>query len=177
MNGEDSEAVIEITPEEGFAGAEMKISLHTEKGDRTISFKLPSGVKNGEKIRLSGQGNPGMNGGRNGDLYLVVNIKQSGAFELDGMNLQATINLNPWDAALGIEQPFEAIDGRILVKVPAGIQTDNKIRIAGKGYKDKSGSRGDLYLRARIMNPRVLTKEQKEIYEKLRALKHNGRGR
>jgi curved DNA-binding protein len=167
MDGDDNEAIIDITPEEGFNGVEKKISLRSEKGDRTIAFKIPAGVRNGEKIRLSGQGGTGINGGRNGDLYLIVNIKPGGAFEIDGLNLQATINLTPWEAAFGGEIPYSAIDGRIIVKVPEGIQTDNKVRIAGKGYRDRNGNRGDLYLRARITNPRVLTEEQKELYRKL----------
>jgi len=169
-DGKDAEASIEITPEEGFNGVEKKISIRTGKGEKTISFKIPAGVKSGEKIRLAGQGNPGLNGGKNGDLYLVVNFKK-GKFELDGINLNSTIDITPWDAALGAELPFDSIDGRILVKIPAGIQTDNKIRIAGKGYRDRSGKRGDLYLRARIVNPKVLTKEQREMYEKLKKLK------
>lgn len=167
INGEDSEAVIEITPEEGFLGTEKKISLRTEAGEKTISFKIPAGIKQGERVKLAGQGSPGINGGRSGDLYLKVSFR-AGSFEMDGMNLLAVLELSPWDAALGHEVHFNTIDGRIAVKVPAGIQTDNRIRVAGRGYKDRHGNRGDLYLKVKIMNPPSLSKEQRELYEKLR---------
>jgi curved DNA-binding protein len=165
--GEDLETEIEITPEEGFSGTKKTISLKTSKGDKTISFNIPMGIKEGEKIKLASQGGPGVNGGKNGDLYLKVKFKQ-GAYELDGMNLVSSIDLTPWQAALGAEVPANTLDGKILVKIPPGIQTDSKIRVANKGYKDKKGNRGDLYFRIRIVNPQVLTNEQLELYKKLR---------
>lgn len=168
MKGEDSEAAINITVQEGFNGAEKRISFRTGSGDRTISFKIPSGIRNGEKIKLAGQGNPGFNGGKNGDLYLTVEIVAGGGLELDGSNLQASMDMMPWEAALGAEISFDTLDGRILVRVPPGIQTGNRIRVAGKGYTDKSGTRGDLYIKARIVNPAVLTDKQRELYEKLK---------
>lgn len=168
MKGEDSEAVINITVQEGFNGTEKRISLRTASGDRTISFRIPAGIRSGEKIKLAGQGNPGFNGGENGDLYLTVEIVPGNGLKLDGSNIQAGMDMMPWEAALGAEIPFDTLDGRILVKVPPGIQTGNRIRVAGKGYRDKSGTRGDLYIKARIVNPAVLTDKQKELYEKLK---------
>ena len=168
FKGEDSEAVIEITPEDGFSGMEKIINFRTNGNDKTISFKIPSGIRPGEKIKLSGQGNPGINGGHNGDLYLKVEFKTRGKFELDGMDLMASVDVTPWEAALGAEIPFDTLDGKILVKAPAGIQTDNKIRVTGKGYKDRTGVRGDLFIKIRIVNPPVLSREQRELYEKLR---------
>jgi len=165
--GEDIETSIEVTPEECFLGMEKLITIRTGTSDKTISFKIPPGIKNGEKIKLSGQGNSGMNGGQNGDLYLKVDFRPSPAFELDGMDLKATMDLFPWEAALGTEKNFDTIDGRIAVKVPPGIQTDSRIRAAQKGYKDKAGKRGDLYIRIRIMNPASLSKNQRDLYTKL----------
>jgi len=89
---------------------------------------------------------------------------------LDGMNLVSTIDLYPWDAALGAETYFETIDGKILIKIPKGIQSDAKIRISSKGYKDRKGSRGDLFVKVRIVNPSIITNEEKELYEKLREI-------
>lgn len=168
INGEDSEAVIEITPAEGFSGTEKRISLRSEAGERTITFNIPAGIKQGERIKLAGQGSPGINGGRSGDLYLKVGFKTGTGFEIDSLNLLATLELNPWDAALGAEVHFNTIDEKIVIKVPAGIQTDNRIRVAGRGYKDRHGTRGDLYVRIKITNPSGLNNEQKELYEKLR---------
>ena len=167
VDGEDIEAGIAITPEEGFSGTEKKISLRTEAGEKTITFKIPPGIKQGERIKLSGQGSPGINGGRSGDLFLKVSFK-TGLFEIDNMNLLAALELSPWEAALGAEVHFKTVDGKIVVKVPPGIQTDNRIRVTGRGYKDRHGTRGDLYIRIKIVNPAALNSEQKELYEKLR---------
>jgi curved DNA-binding protein len=170
MKGGDSEAVLEITMQEGFEGAERRISLRTENGDRTLSIKIPAGIKTGEKIKLSGQGGPGMNGGKNGDLYLQVEFRRDNCFELDGLNIEAQTELFPWEAALGTEVTVDTIDGRISVKIPAGIQSGNRIRVGGKGYKDKSGNRGDMYLRVRLVNPEKLDKAQLDLYEQLKKI-------
>lgn len=167
-DGEDAEAEIEITPEEGFAGDEKRIGLRTGASEKTISFRIPAGIRQGEKIKLSGQGNPGMNGGKNGDLYLKVNILSGSRFKIDNSDLHADVDLTPWEAALGEEVPFETIDGKIIVKIPPGVQTGSKIRVAGKGYRDKKGRRGDLFITVRIINPTALTRGERELYEKLR---------
>ncbi|NSW91983.1 MAG: DnaJ domain-containing protein [Firmicutes bacterium] len=168
IDGDDIEANITITPEEGFKGLEKRITVKANGTEKTISFRIPAGIKQGEKIKLAGQGNPGINGGRKGDLYLNVNFQASKKFELDGMDLLSTIDLYPWDAALGTETYFETIDGKIYVKIPPGVQSDSKIRISGQGYRDRKGLRGDLLLRVRIVNPGILTNEEKELYRKLR---------
>lgn len=167
-DGENIEAEIEITPEEGFSGIEKRISLQTERGVKSFNFKVPKGVRDGEKIRLKGQGYPGANGGKNGDLHLIVRLKSYGRFEIEGNDLTMTLDLYPWDAALGGKQKVSAIDGNIMVNVPPGIQSGNKIRIAEKGYLDRNGERGDLYLKARIVNPGHLTAEAREFYAKLK---------
>ena len=171
LKGEDSEAVLEITPQEGFSGAERVISFRTPAGERTISLKIPAGIKPGEKIKLAGQGQPGMNGGPSGDLYLQVEFRRDAGFELTGgANLEAQIELYPWEAALGTAVTFETLDGKISVKIPAGIQNGSRIRVAGKGYREKSGTRGDLYLRVRLVNPESLNKAQLDLYEKLKKI-------
>jgi len=167
MKGEDSEAVLEITPEEGFAGVEKRFSIRTPEGEKTISLKIPAGIMPGEKIKLSGQGRPGFNGGPNGDLYLQIKFRSDSEFELKGLDLEKQIELYPWEAALGSTLTVKTPDGRISVKIPAGIKADGKIRIAGKGYKNRSGSRGDLYLRVKLVNPEVLDKRQLKLYEEL----------
>ncbi|NLJ40142.1 MAG: J domain-containing protein [Clostridiales bacterium] len=166
--GEDIEARLEITPEEGFHGTKRRISLGGRSGTKNINFKIPKGVKDGERIRLRGQGEPGLNGGPNGDLYLIIEMKTDGKFALDGLDLTMSLDIMPWDAALGGEKEVETIDGRVLVRIPKGIQTDNKIRLAGKGYTDRGGRRGDLYLRIRLVNPRNITEEIRGLYEKMK---------
>lgn len=168
MKGEDGETRLEITLAEGFSGVEKRVVIRTASGGRTLSIKIPAGIRPGEKIKLSGQGSPGVNGGRNGDLYLQIDFRPDTGFELKGLNLEAVLALYPWDAAMGTEVPFQTLDGRLSVRIPAGIQTDNRIRVAGRGYRDKAGTRGDLFLRIRIVNPEKPSRAQLELYEQLK---------
>lgn len=161
-DGEDVEARLEVTPEECFNSAEKRIGK--------ISFRIPKGVRDGERIRLQGQGRPSFNGGRKGDLYITIKMVASSKFVLEGNDLITTKNIMPWDAALGSETTVDTIDGKIMVKIPAGIQTGNKIRVAGRGYMDKQGRRGDLYIKVQIVNPNYMTHEMKQLYEKMRQL-------
>jgi curved DNA-binding protein len=168
QNGSDIEAEISITIKEAFHGEEKKVTLTGGSKDRTISFKIPAGIKAGEKIRLSGQGDPGINGGRNGDILMRVVLIEDDRFRINGLDLETTIDLFPWDAALGVEKQIDTIDGKIMVKIPACIQTDNRVRVAGKGYRDTQGKRGDFYIIIKIVNPKVLNEEMKEQYAKLK---------
>jgi curved DNA-binding protein len=166
MRGQDIEADIELTVEEAFHGTKKRISLDTGERRKTIDFTVPAGTAEGERIRLAGQGRPGIGRGGNGDLLMQVHIKP-GKFELNGLDLSADIRLSPWDAALGAKVPYSTIDGNIEVKVPAGVQTGSRIRIAGKGYKNRQGQRGDLYLNVKIVNPPSLNPDERRLYEQL----------
>jgi curved DNA-binding protein len=168
QDGADSEAEISITLKEAFDGNSKKVSIRSSKSEKTISFKIPAGIKSGEKIKLSGLGEAGINGGKNGDLIIKVNFSKDEKFKINGLDLETTLDLFPWDAGLGTEATVDTIDGKIVVKTPAGIQTGGKIRVAGKGYKDMHGRRGYLYIRVRIVNPKVLSEELKEEYLKIK---------
>lgn len=166
-NGKDIEAEIELTPEEGAVGADKLIALQTQTGTRSINFKIPAGVGDGETIRLKGQGHAGTNGGSSGNLRMTVRMKP-GRFTLKDSELLMNADVYPWDAALGAKLTVDTLDGRIAVKIPEGVQTGSRIRVAGKGYPFRAGKRGDLYITVRIMNPAHLTAEQKKLYEKLK---------
>ena len=172
VKGKDIEADLTISLEEGFHGAEKKISYRGQSGLKKLSLKIPKGARAGERIRLQGKGEDGPNG-NNGDLYLTIKLKQGDRFTLEGNDLVITVNMLPWDAALGTEITVEAIDEKCAVVVPAGRQTDSRIRVAGKGYIDRTGKRGDLFVRVRITNPNQLTGEMHELYEKLRIASRN----
>ena len=169
MRGEDVEAEMSITPEEAMDGKEKTFTIRTGSGSKTISVKIPQGIPDGGKVKLTGQGNPGYGGGSNGDLYIVIRFKE-GKYKLEGNNLTYRLEVYPWIAALGGEAKVQAPDELMQVKIPAGIQTDQKIRVTGKGYGKKGGKRGDLFIQVKIINPRRLNNEQRKLYEELKSI-------
>ena len=111
QRGEDIETEINVKLEEAFYGLEKKISLRTIDGKmKTFSVKVPDGIRNGEKIRLIGQGKPGKNGGKNGDLFIKINIENSKPFKLFSSDLYTDLLLTPWEAALGTRTNVQTID-------------------------------------------------------------------
>ena len=167
--GEDVESEIEATLEEVFNGEEKKIAFKTTDGKmKTITVKIPQGIRNGGKIRIADQGKPGKNGGAQGDLYIKVNILKHEKYKLDGANLIVDLPLTPWEAALGCNIEIESIDSKVLIAVPAGIQSGEKLRIASHGYYDGYGLRGDLLAEVKIVVPKTLTKEETQLYTNLK---------
>ena len=112
----------------------------------------------------------GKNGGKNGDLFIRINIEKSKKFSLEGSNLYTYLELTPWEAALGTRIKIEGIDGAETVYIQKGIQSGERIKIQGKGYKDSKGGRGDLIAEIRIMVPKNLNEEEVKIFEKLKAI-------
>ena len=166
--GENIETEIIISIEDAFFGLEKKISLRTINGKmKTFSVKIPAGIRNGEKIRLLGQGKEGKNGGNNGDLFIKINIENNSKFKLYGNDLITDLYLTPWEAALGTRVSVTGIDDTASIYVPPGIQSGEKVKIPSKGYKDGKGGRGDLITEIKIMVPKRLTDEEKTLFEKL----------
>ena len=166
--GEDVETQITTSIQEAFYGQEKKISLKTADGKiKKLSVTIPEGIQNGEKIRLIGQGKQGYNGGKNGYLFIKINIKDDSKFKLNGDNLYTDLLLTPWEAALGTRATVETLDDETNVYIPQGVQSGERIRIPGKGYKNSKGSRGDLVAEIKVMVPKKLTNEEKMIFEKL----------
>ena len=137
---------------------------------KTFSVKIPEGIRNGEKIRLLGQGKLGKNGGKNGDLFIKINVKNNNKFRLEGYDIVTDLFLSPWEAALGKRVNIEAIDDTISLYVPPGIQSGEKVKIPQKGYKDGRGSRGDLVAEVKTVVPKKLTEDEKELFEKLKSI-------
>lgn len=166
--GENVETEIDINLEDAYFGLEKKISLRAVNGKmKTFSVKIPAGIRNGEKIRLLGQGKAGTNGGKNGDLFIRINIENNKKFQLNGCDLITDLYITPWEAALGKRVTISSIEDNINVYIPPGIGSGEKIRIANKGYKDGQGSRGDLVAEIKTVVPKQLTDEEKELFEKL----------
>lgn len=169
IKGENIETSIDISIEDAFYGAKKKISLRTVEGNmKNFEVKIPAGIRDNEKIRLIGQGKKGINGGSNGDLFIDINIKNDNRFKIKGYDLYTDLFLTPWEAALGTKANVVGIDDEASVLVPQGIQSGEVIKIPGKGYKDSRGGRGDLIANVKVMVPKKLTEEEKEIFSKLK---------
>lgn len=171
IKGENIETEINISMEEGFYGIDKKISLRTVEGKmKNFSIKVPAGIRENEKIRLIGQGKTGKNGAKNGDLFIKIHIDEKENLKLKGCDIYTNLFLTPWEAALGTRTKINGIDETSTIYIPKGIQSGEKITIEGKGYKDGKGSRGNLIAEVKVMVPKKLTSEEKEIFEKLKEI-------
>ena len=172
VKGENIETEINITIEDGFYGVEKTIALKDIEGKtKTITIKVPEGIQNGEKIRLIGQGKEGQNGGKNGDLYIKINIEDGKKYKLSGADLYTTIPITPWEAALGTKAKVNSIDDtKTQIYIPNGIQSGETIEIPQKGYKNANGERGNLVAQIKIVVPEKLTKEETEMFKKLKEI-------
>lgn len=169
IKGEDVETAIYISIEDGFYGAKKQISLRTVEGKmKKFEVKIPAGIRENEKVRLLGQGKLGSNGGKNGDLFINIHIKDNEKFKIKGYDLYTDLLLTPWEAALGTRANVKGIDDEASVYIPQGIQSGEKITIPNKGYKDAKGGRGNLVAQVKVMVPKKLTDDEKEIYTKLK---------
>ena len=172
VKGENIQTEINISIEEGFYGAEKKIALKDLEGkDKIIAVKVPEGIQDGEKIRLIGQGKEGQNGGKNGDLYIKINIEDGKKFKLSGADIYTTIPITPWEAALGTKAKVNSIDDtKTQIYIPNGIQSGETIEIPQKGYKTLNGERGNLIAQIKIVVPEKLTKEETEMFKRLKEI-------
>ena len=131
---------------------------------KTLSVKVPPGVDTGDRIRLSGEGEAGPDGGPPGDLFVQMSVRQHPIFERDGKNLYCEVPITFVDAALGGEREVPTLDGRVKLKIPAETQTGKLFRLRGKGVKPvRGGAVGDLLCRAVVETPVNLNKKQKEL--------------
>lgn len=138
---------------------------------RSVEVRIPVGVEDGAKLRLQGQGASGRNGGPSGDLYLTVRIRKHPFFERKGDDLYCEVPVTFAEAALGAEIEVPTLDGRVKVRVPPGTQSGQLLRLAGLGMPKRTGGRGDLYVRVKIVVPRDLTLRERELMEELHRLR------
>ena len=166
IRGENINTQIDTSIYEAFNGVEKQISLKTPEGEiKTYTFTIPKGIRNGEKIRLIGQGKNGKNGGKNGDLYIKINIKNDKKFKLKGHDIYTDLLLTPWEAALGTRANVDAIDEETKLYLPLGIQCGEKIILPGNGYMLVNNTRGDLIAEVKIVVPRNLTEKEYKMFE------------
>lgn len=168
VRGEDIETEININLYEAYNGTEKKISLKNIEGNsKTLIVSVPAGINNGEKIRLIGQGKKGNNGGKNGDFLIKINIEDNKDFKLKGNDIYTNLYITPWEAALGSRLDVQSLEDQTKVYIPQGMQSGEIIKIPGKGFKDRKGNKGDLIAEIKIMVPKQLDKEEKELFERL----------
>jgi len=167
QKGQDVEADIMVTLEEAFHGSTRQISFRRGESGKleTYTVKIPKGIREGQRIRLAGQGESGSAGA--GDLYLQVKFQRHPDFEIQGGDLIYEVEVPAWDAALGCEIHVPTLEGRAKLKLAAGSQTGKKLRLPGMGLPLGGGKRGDLYAVVAVTVPTTLSAEEKKLWEKL----------
>jgi curved DNA-binding protein len=182
--GEDHHAKIVLDIEDAWRGATRQISLRMPRADasgrvvldtRTLDVQIPQGVREGQLIRLAGQGSPGLGGGAPGDLLLEVHFRPHSRYRASGRDLLVDLPVAPWEAALGSVIPVQLPDGSTLrVRIPAGAQSGRQLVVRGKGLPGNPP--GDLELTVRVVLPPADTARAKELYETMaRELKFDPR--
>ena len=147
-----------------------------QRATKNYQVRIPAGITDGGVIRLAGQGSPGSNG-RAGDLLLKVKLHSDPRFQVDGFDLHATLPVSPWEAALGAKVAAQTMDGNVQLTIPAGSQTQQQLRLRGKGLRKPEGPRGDLLFELRVVVPKVLSSAEKNLFEQIQQVSNfNPRG-
>lgn len=176
MPGQDHEAEITVRLEDSYYGATRTITLQGQEVDEqgrlrptshTYEVHIPAGVTDGSRIRLAGKGGPGIGGGSPGDLFLKVRIEPHPRFRVDGYDLQVSVPVTPWEAALGATVEVPVIEGTANLKIPPGIQSGQKLRLRGKGLPRRDDGRGDLFAVVKIVVPKTLTERERELFAEM----------
>jgi curved DNA-binding protein len=168
--GRDLEQNVELTLEEAFHGATRRVGINLGGDVRTVDVRIPAGVKDGARVRKSGEGESGADGGSSGDLYLRVRMLPHRVFERRGQDLHVKVPVPVATAALGGEVPVPTISGSTLrLKVPELTQNGQVFRLRGHGMPavGKPAERGDLYATAEIAMPKTLSAEARTLFEQL----------
>jgi curved DNA-binding protein len=174
MRGEDQQARIQIALEDAYTGGKQTITLQSaptvgrvqaEPVARTLNIKIPKGVKEGQRIRLVGQGGMGIRGGANGDLYLEVHYKPHRLFRAEGSDIYLELPVTPWEAALGGTLSVPTLAGKIELKLPPNSQSGQKLRLKARGLDGNPP--GDQYVVIRVIVPEASTPEAKTLYKSM----------
>ena len=200
QRGEDAEVPVEITFDEAFRGTKRQIQLQVSepcptcggvgevrgqecptcdgtgfvRRTKTLEVNIPAGIDSGKRVRMAGQGGPGLNGGPAGDVNLIISVRPDRRFDRDGDNLKTEVDVPVTTAVLGGEVEALTPTGKVALSVPAGTQSGRSFRLRGMGMpklKGRKGERGDLVARARIVAPTDVSDRERELYEELHQLR------
>jgi curved DNA-binding protein len=176
-NGQDHFAKIEIALADAYSGGVQTIELkspelqadgHVIVKPRTLRVNIPAGVVEGQQIRLAGQGSPGNEGGRAGDLYLEVAFRSHPLYHVQGRDLTLTLPIAPWEAALGANVPVPTLGGQVEMRIPAGAKAGQKLRLKGRGLPAAgAATAGDQFIVLKIVLPPGDSARAKELYEQM----------
>jgi curved DNA-binding protein len=170
--GSDVEADIMVTLEEALHGSTRQVSLRRAGSEKTETYqvKIPRGVREGQRIRLAGQGHAGERGGKSGDLFLRVRLARHPDFSVEGSDLVHEVKIAPWQAVLGDQIIVPTLEGNARLKLPPGTQGGQRFRLRGRGLPGVSGQRGDLYVVVQITVPKKLSDSEQKLWEQLAQL-------
>ncbi|HEY4284319.1 MAG TPA: J domain-containing protein [Chthoniobacterales bacterium] len=170
--GSDVEADIMVPLEEALQGATRTVSLRRAGANKveTYQVKIPRGVREGQRIRLAGQGEAGERGGKSGDLFLRVRLARHPDFHVEGSDLIHELKIYPWQAVLGTELEVPTLEGHVRLKIPAGTRSGQRFRLRGRGLPGSSATRGDLYVEVQVEMPKKITERERELWKELARL-------
>ena len=174
--GEDYDVKAEITLEEAYSGTTVGLNLsvptYNERGQmkresRVLEARIPKGATVGQRLRLRGQGSKGVNGGRDGDVYLNIALRAHPLYRVDGHDLYIDLPLAPWEAALGTTVVVPTLAGRVNLKVAAAINSGQQLRLGKRGLPKPGGGEGDLFAVVKIVMPPTLTDREQALFKEL----------
>ena len=174
--GPNIEAEIIVSLDDAYRGATKAISFdvveNTPMGPgkrerKNYKVRIPPGTADGGVIRLAGQGGKGRSGTAPGDLLLKVRVAQDPRFRVQGKDLETTLKISPWEAALGSKLDVPTLNGNVKLSIPAGSQSGQRLRLKDKGMPGKGNTAGDLFVRLQVLVPKKLSAEERDLMQKL----------
>ncbi|MEX1192577.1 MAG: J domain-containing protein [Brumimicrobium sp.] len=172
FRGQDLNAELQLNLKDVYTSQKHTLTVN----GNNIRLTFPAGIENGQVIKISGYGAPGVNGGPNGDLYITFSIKNNTQFKREGKNLYTTADLDLYTALLGGDVMIDTFDGKVKLKVVSGTQSGTKVKLKGKGFPvyKKENEFGDLYVTYQVELPTNLTDKEKELFTELKKMRKNG---
>ncbi len=176
MPGHDYEIAVPISIEEAYRGTQIDLDLNMPEYDQQgrlrrvphkFTARIPKGATDGQRLRLPGKGGKGLNGGRDGDLYLNISLRPHALYRASGHDLYLDLPLAPWEAVLGTTVEVPTPGGAVRLKVPAGTQAGRRLRLPQRGLPRPREGEGDLYAIVQIVVPSVIGDAERELYRQL----------
>ena len=175
-SGRDYEAAVRLTFEQAFRGTEIELDLSVLEYDaqggvhrvpRRIKVRIPKGVTNGQQLRIPGKGGKGVDGGRDGDLYLDIVVESHPLYRVSGQDIYLDLPLAPWEAVLGTTVRLPTPAGEVSLKVPSGTRAGQQLRLAGRGLSRAGAAAGNLHAIVQIVVPSVVDERERALYKQL----------